>query len=148
MLGWVAVLVVAIVLQFKDIQYLDPALSLLITAYILWGVFGRLKDTLYVFLQGVPEEIDLIKIEKDLLAIEKIQSLHHIHIWSLEGTQHVFTAHLKLEKINSFDQILEIKQRIKNYLEKYHFEHFTIETELDSESCQLANGVAAAEKET
>ncbi|MEZ4948541.1 MAG: cation diffusion facilitator family transporter [Saprospiraceae bacterium] len=50
-LGWVAVLIVAIVLQFKDIQYLDPALSLLITLYILWNVVIRLKETLFLFLR-------------------------------------------------------------------------------------------------
>ncbi len=137
-LGWVAVLVVAIVLHFKDIHYLDPALSLLITVYILWGVVRRLKDTLFIFLQGVPEEIDVIEIQNHLLAIEKIQSLHHTHVWSLEGSHHVFTTHLKLENINSFHQILDIKRAVKDVLEKYHFEHYTIETELDNESCELA----------
>ena len=44
-LGWVAVLIVAIVLKFKDIHYLDPALSLGITLYILWNVIKRLKET-------------------------------------------------------------------------------------------------------
>ena len=58
-LGWVAVLIVAIILSFKDIHYLDPALSLLITLYILYNVIKRLKDTLYVFLQSVPKNIDL-----------------------------------------------------------------------------------------
>ncbi|HET8753741.1 MAG TPA: cation diffusion facilitator family transporter, partial [Salinimicrobium sp.] len=58
-LGWVAVLIVGIVLSFKDIHYLDPALSLFITAYILWNVLKRLKETLFIFLQGVPEDINL-----------------------------------------------------------------------------------------
>lgn len=136
-LGWVAVLIVAIILQFKDIQYLDPALSLLITAYILWGVTGRLKETLFIFLQGVPDDIDLIDIEKQILNIENVQSLHQTHIWSLEGEHHVFTTHLKLERITEFSQILEVKSSAKKILEKYHFQHYTIETELDEESCNL-----------
>ena len=49
-LGWVAVLIVAIVLNFTDNQYLDPALSILITLYILYNVVLRLKETLYIFL--------------------------------------------------------------------------------------------------
>ena len=136
-LGWVAVLIVAIILNFKDIHYLDPALSLLITAYILWGVIGRLKETLFIFLQGVPNSIDLIDIEKQILKIENVQSSHHTHIWSLEGEHHVFTTHLKLERINRFSQIMNVKASTKKILENYQFEHYTIETELDDESCDL-----------
>lgn len=136
-LGWVAVFIVAVILQFKDIHYLDPALSLLITAYILWGVVKRLKETLFVFLQGIPKNVDLIKIEKELTEIKNVQSLHHTHIWSLEGVHHVFTTHLKLEQITEFNQILEVKKAAKNILKRYPFEHYTIETELDEETCNL-----------
>lgn len=136
-LGWVAVLIVSIVLQFKDIHYLDPALSLLITFYILWNVFKRLKETLFIFLQGVPKEIDLEEIEDKLKKIPNISSLHHMHVWSLEGTDHVFTTHIKLKNINRFQQLLDVKREVKNVLQEYHFDHYTIETELDEETCDL-----------
>jgi len=136
-LGWVAVFVVALILNFKDIHYLDPALSLLITAYILWGVVKRLKETLFIFLQGIPKDVDLLEIERELLNIKNVQSLHHTHIWSLEGEHHVFTTHLKLEKISDFNQILEVKKAVKSKLKRYPFQHFTIETELDEETCEL-----------
>lgn len=136
-LGWVAVLIVAIVLKFKDIHYLDPALSLLIAAYILWGVVGRLKETLTIFLQGVPKEIDLKEIELRILAIDHVKSLHHTRIWSLEGEHHVFTAHLVLSDIHEFRQIQATREQAEEVLKKYHFEHYTIQTELAGESCSL-----------
>ena len=136
-LGWVAILIVAIILLFKDIPYLDPALSLLITAYILWGVIGRLKETLYIFLQGVPSELDIIEIEQKILQVEHILSLHHTHIWSLEGEHHVFTTHLKLQKIDSFSQIQKVKEEVQKLLKEYHFKHYTIQTELEGENCGL-----------
>lgn len=136
-LGWVAVLIVAIVLKFKDIEYLDPALSLLITAYILWGVIGRLKETLFIFLQGTPKEIDLNEIERQILELDNVQSLHHTHVWSIDGEQHVFTAHVKLKNIDSLSQIYTARERMQKVLEKYHFKHFTIQTELDDENCNL-----------
>lgn len=146
-LGWVAVLIVAIVLKFRDIHYLDPALSLLITAYILWGVLRRLKETLFVFLEGVPKDIDLPTIEQELQEIENVQSLHHTHIWSLEGEQKLFTTHLKLERISTFKQILKVKETARQVLTKYHFAHYTIETELDEENCPLLeNGDAVIKK--
>lgn len=138
-LGWVAVLIVAIVLTFKDIHYLDPALSLLITLYILWNVFKRLKETLFIFLQGVPKDLNLKKIKEEILEVSNVASLHHVHIWSLEGESHVFTAHVKLKYIQEFSQLLQAKQQIKNILEHYAFDHFTVETELDSETCSLVD---------
>lgn len=134
-LGWVAVLVAAVVIYFTNIQYLDPILSLIITFYILFNVFKRLKETLFIFLQGVPKEIDTSEIHSKLLTIENIDSIHHTHAWSLEGEHHVFTTHIRLKQINSFEQLLVVKQEIKKVINSYNFEHCTIETELDNETC-------------
>ncbi len=136
-LGWFAVLIVAIILLFEDIQYLDPALSLLITLYILYNVFKRLKETLFIFLQGVPKDIDLNGLENRILKVENIASLHHMHVWSMEGENHVFTVHLKLKHIQELKQLQEVKERMREILEEYHFDHFTVETELDSDTCKL-----------
>lgn len=136
-LGWVAVLVVGIVLYFKEINYLDPALSLLITLYILWNVIKRLKESVYIFLQKKPPEIDQEKIEAQIKEIDKVDSLHHTHIWSLEGENHVFTTHVKLKYISDPNELLQIKKEIKNILSDYPFEHYTIETELDEETCDM-----------
>ena len=136
-LGWVAVLIVAVILYFKDIHYLDPALSLLITLYILFNVFKRLKETLFIFLQGVPDDLDIEKIKSEILELQHVGSLHHTHIWSLEGEHHVFTSHIILKNIENFKELVETRNEIKQKLEAYNFEHFTIETELDEETCKL-----------
>ena len=136
-LGWVAILIGSIVLMFKDVPYLDPALSLLIMLYILWNVSKNLKSTLFIFLQGIPEDINQDIIESKIIAIDNVDSIHHTRIWSLEGERHVFTTHVKLMNIQTMDQLLTIKTEIKAVLAKYPFEHYTIETELDRESCGL-----------
>jgi len=136
-LGWVAVLIVAIILNFKDIHYLDPALSLLITCYILWNVIKRLKETVFIFLQKIPPNMSVKDIEQKMLTIEFVDSLHHTHIWSLEGENHVFTTHVKLKDIKTFSQLMDVKEKVKQILSKYPFRHYTIETELDDETCDL-----------
>lgn len=136
-LGWAAVLIVAIVLMFKDIPYLDPALSIVITLYILWNVVKRLKETLFIFLQGTPDGFFIKEIEDKLLTIEHVDSMHHTHLWSLEGESHVFTTHIKLKNIKDICQIVEVKEKVKNLLKDYHLQHYTIETELDAETCEL-----------
>ncbi|SHJ47226.1 cobalt-zinc-cadmium efflux system protein [Reichenbachiella agariperforans] len=136
-LGWATVLVVAIILKFYQNLYLDPALSLLITAFILWNVIKRLKQTLVVFLQGTPVDISLTEIEEKLCNVSHVTSLHHCHFWSLNGEDHVFTAHIKLETISDLSALLEVKKEIRATLSPYHFEHCTIEVELDKETCRL-----------
>lgn len=138
-LGWTAILIVSIILQFKDIQYLDPALSVLITLYILWNAFKRLKETLYLFLQGCPDNIDVIEIEKQVTAVKGVHSIHHVQVWSLDGQRHVFTAHVKLEALSEIDEIQTIKQEIKTILNAYPFEFYTVETELKDEPCGMAS---------
>lgn len=136
-LGWISILIVGIVLYFYDNLYLDPALSLLITLYILWNVIKRLKQTLFIFLQAVPEDVNVDDIEAKILEEPNVQSMHHTHIWSLEGEHHVFTAHVKLKNISSFSEFINAKKHIKDILKTYPFEHYTIEIELDTETCEL-----------
>ena len=136
-LGWVAVLVVAIILNFKDIHYLDPALSLLITIYILWNVIIRLKQTLFIFLQGVPEELDINEIESKILNIDFVNSIHHMHIWSLEGEHNVFTAHIKIDDNSNLNNFKKVKSDVKDILKEHKFEHYTVEVEFNDENCDL-----------
>ena len=136
-LGWVAVLIVAIVLTFKDIHYLDPALSLVISLYILYNVVKRLKETLYLFLQGVPKDIDMDEIKSKISSMENVASLHHTHLWSLEGENHVFTTHIKLKNIENLDNIIQLKNQVRELLDEYGFDHYTVETELYNEHCKL-----------
>ncbi len=136
-LGWAAVLIVSVVLMFKDIQYLDPALSILITGYVFINVIKRLKETLFIFLQGVPKDIDPEKIKSEILKLDHVTSLHQTHIWSLEGEHHVYATHVRLKDIHSIREIQNVKKEIKKILKNYPFSHYTIEVELEEESCDL-----------
>lgn len=136
-LGWVAVLIVSIILQFKDWYFLDPALSISITLFILYGVGRRLWDTLYLFLQGVPENIDLEEIKSRLKQVGHVRSIHHTHVWSLDGEHHVLTTHLVLEKISEYGQIDKVRQSALKAVKEYDFHHYTIQVELDSKTCEL-----------
>lgn len=145
-LGWVAVLIAAIVLKFKYIPWLDPALSIAIMLYILYGVAKRLRETIHLFLQGVPKNIDIEGIKNEIHAIDGIASTHHTHIWSLEGEHHVFSAHVKLEGNLKLDEILIIKQKVKHILKQKGFEHYTLETEIEGEKCDFDTSLRDLEK--
>jgi cobalt-zinc-cadmium efflux system protein len=136
-LGWTAVLIVAFVLLFKDIHILDPLLSILITAYVLYNVLKNLKKTLSLFLQGVPEDIEIKKLEENILNQPRVKSVHHTHIWSLDGENHVLTTHVVVFKHTTRIQINQIKKSIIALISGHHFEHTTIEIEYEDENCNM-----------
>ncbi len=136
-LGWVAVLVVSIVLLFRDLPVLDPLLSLLITAYVLVNVGRGLRRTLRVFLQGVPSGVDVERIDAQLRAIEGACSTHHTHVWSLDGERHVLTSHLVVRREATRDDLLRVKAKVGQLAASLPLEHTTVELEFEDEDCWM-----------
>ena len=135
-LGWIAVLIVAIVLLFAEIPILDPILSIGFTLFILFNVIKNLTETIKIFLQATPDEATRTKIVNDLDSLRFISDVHHVHLWSLDGNNHVLTAHLVLDK--SVDQSTQpsIKNEIATLLTPYKLSHTTIELEFPDEYCR------------
>jgi cobalt-zinc-cadmium efflux system protein len=136
-LGWVMVLIVSIVLMFADLHILDPLLSLLITLYILRNVLVNFKATMKVFLQGTPEDIDAGALEKEIRELDGIAGIHHAHLWTLDGTHHVFSAHIVMAADTHFERAVQIKQRVRDILSGKNIVHTTLETEWDNDECGM-----------
>lgn len=136
-LGWVAVLLVSIVLLFSDFYILDPVLSIAIAVYILYNAIANLGQTLRLFLQAVPKDIDLEKLQHSILALDRVNSLHHTHVWSLDGERHVLTAHIVVEEDTARPEIIAIKQAVQQLGEKLNLEHITLEIEYLNEYCKM-----------
>ena len=136
-LGWVAILVVAIILLFKDIHILDPILAILITLYILHGVQKNIKQIIPIFLQATPENINIDTLKTELESIDNVISSHHVHAWSLDGQHNVLTAHLIVSENLNKDQLFVLKERARKTIEKFDFFHSTLELELPDEVCRV-----------
>ena len=135
-LGWVAVLVVAVILYFWDVPVLDPVLAVLITLYILGGVIKNLRAMLPVFLQAVPPELDLAVITREIEQLQNIHAVHHAHIWSLDGVHSVFTAHLELNILLDVEAYRQLKDDIRKLVERHGLYHSTVEIEYPGEACR------------
>ncbi len=135
-LGWVAVLVVSIVLYFWHLPILDPLLSLGFTLFILFNVSKTLYQAVRLFLQAIPTEMDYQKIKQDIVALVHVNAVHHLHVWSLDGARNVLTAHIVMNDWVGVDEQREIKEQIRDYLADYNFEHTTIELEFADELCR------------
>jgi len=142
-LGWVAVLLVSIVLMFIDWPILDPILSIAFTLFILFNVAKNLLTTLELFLQASPNNKIRGELLERLKNIDQINNVHHLHFWSLDGEHHVLTAHLILNQSLLTKDLIKIKSDVAKVLNDYELEHTTIEFEFPDESCRDNTGIDA-----
>jgi cobalt-zinc-cadmium efflux system protein len=139
-LGWAAVLVVSIVMQFWHVPVLDAILSLLIASYILYyNVVVNINKTIQLFLQAVPDSIDAERMEMEICAITGVCSVHHLHVWSLDGAHHVVSADIVVDAARSREEMVAIKQQVKDVLLGNEIEHITLEVEFEGEGCNMGD---------
>lgn len=136
-LGWFAVLFVSIVMMFKNIPILDPILSIMITLWVLYNVAGNLKKTFFVFLQAVPEDISIEEFENRIREIKNIESIHHTHVWSLDGERNVLSVHLIVNQSTSRENLVKIKHSINNLSNDFGIDHTTVEIEFGDGDCSI-----------
>ena len=137
-LGWVAVLIGAILMHFTGWAWLDPALSIGFTLFILLNVLRALRQTLALFLQVTPDPTMLQQINSQLAGLDFVKSMHHVHLWSLDGEQHVLTMHIEIATPATMAEQIAYKQRIALMLAPYQLSHTTVEFELSGEECRDA----------
>jgi cobalt-zinc-cadmium efflux system protein len=138
-LGWVAVLIVGTILMFTDYYFLDPLLSILISIYVIFNVQKNLRQTIQLFLQAVPVDLEMEEIDSRLLQIENVESIHHTHIWSLDGVNHVLTTHIVVDQDSSREIVLCIKQDVRELVKDLNISHITIDIEYGETDCVMVS---------
>lgn len=141
-LGWLAVLVVSIVMLFINVPILDPLLSIGITIWVLTNVYKNLRDTFKVLLQEVPQNIDVNGMLNEISRLPHIESLHDFHLWSLDGERNIMTMHVVTKGTLPKDGQLLLKQQIRDLASSFKIEHVTLEFETTNESddCEFREG--------
>ena len=128
-LGWIAVLIAAIVMRVSNIHIIDPILSILITLYVLWNIGRRLKETLVVLLQGVPDGLTVELLESEILKVCGVMGVHHTHVWTQDGEHHVLSTHILCDPDSTICQCAELRTTVKARLAELGVPHATIEME-------------------
>jgi len=127
-LGWVAVLIVGIVLLFKDIHILDPILSLAIALFILVNVVLNLTKTMKILLEGVPEGINIEEMQAKIEKIPGVLAVQDLNIWSIDGEENALNLHLSVEGDNLADSAA-IKEKVRMATSDLKIAHSVIELE-------------------
>ncbi len=129
-LGWVVVLVGAVVMRFTDISVIDPVMSIAVAAFILVNAVKNLKEVLDLFLEKAPHGISVEEIKEHVSEIEGVLNVHHIHIWSMDGHNNYATMHVVTE-----EEPHSIKHKIRDELKEHGISHATLELEGKDEGC-------------
>ena len=136
-LGWVAVLIASIVMRFYDIPILDPLLSLIITCFILFRVFGNMRKTFRIFMQATPSKEQVDHFRTNLATINGILDIHDMHFWTMDGSYNIASLHVSVDPDMTVSDTETVKLAVRNILEKEGFAHTTIEIEPGGKVCEL-----------
>ena len=132
-LGWVTVILMGIVLRFTDWYILDPLLSLVISFFILSKALPRFWSTLKIFLDAVPEGVDIQKIKTDLAELDHVASINQLNLWTMDGLEKNAIVHVCLKEMEHMETC---KESIRIFLKDCGFQNITIEVDVDLESHQ------------
>jgi cobalt-zinc-cadmium efflux system protein len=116
-----------ILIHFTGWLWIDPLLSLIVALVIIWGTWSLTKDTLRLSLNGVPNDINLEEVRKEILESPEVASVNHIHVWAISTTQNALTAHIVLKEVIDLQAINILKKNIKHHLEHVNIHHATLE---------------------
>lgn len=128
-LGWLAVIVVAIILNFTDWYFLDPLLSLIISTFILSKAIPRFISNFKIFLAAVPEGLDVDSLQAEIGQLDNVTSVNQLNIWSMDGLENNAIVHICIADWEQFDPT---KHQIRHVLEHHSVQNVTIEVDVDT----------------
>lgn len=131
-----AVVVAGLVILLTGWAWLDPVLSLVVSAVILWATWGILKDAVRLSLQGVPAHIDYGRVKASLAALPGVTSVHDLHIWGMSTTEAALTAHLVMPGGHPGDAFLHEACHLMEH--DHGIGHVTLQIETGDHACELA----------
>lgn len=129
-LGWLIVLVGAIVMRFTDLAIIDPLMSIGVAIFIFINAIRNLKEAIDLFLEKTPHGINIPELCEHIQKIEGVSGVHHIHVWSMDGQSNFATMHVVAEGDSH-----KIKKLVREELAEHGIGHATLELEQVGEHC-------------
>lgn len=129
-LSSIGVIIGGIVVTFSSITWVDPLVTLIVAAYICIKTWPIVHKTISILMQSSPN-LDYTSIKQDILKIDGIVSVHHVHAWMIDERRIIFSAHINLHdiKLSEVEPIyLKIEKLLKS---KYNIGHVTIQAEVE-----------------
>jgi cobalt-zinc-cadmium efflux system protein len=132
------VVLAGVVMLYTGWTWLDPLISLIISALIIYGTWGLLRDSVNLALDAVPERIDINAVKEYLANLPTCADVHDLHVWGMSTTETALTAHVVMNKTTCDDALLA--KTANDLHNKFGIEHTTLQVEFGDPNypCQLA----------
>lgn len=114
---------------FTGWTWLDPVTSMIIALVIVAGTWSLFRQSLHLLFDGVPENVELAKVDAMLRGLPGVENVHDLHVWAMSTTDAALTAHLVMPNGHPGDTFLE--RVAKDLHDQFHITHPTIQIELD-----------------
>jgi cobalt-zinc-cadmium efflux system protein len=130
------VVVAGVLIAFTDQWWIDPVVSLIVVAVILWSSWGLFRDSLGMALQAVPPGIDSDRVAATIAELPGVSRIHDLHIWPMSTTKSALTVHLVMPGGHPGDAFLhDLQHRLEH---DFGIGHATVQIEIDDGSpCHL-----------
>jgi cobalt-zinc-cadmium efflux system protein len=133
-----AVIVGGLLIRLTGLQWIDPLLSLLIAAMILWSSWSIVHETLHILLEGTPRSVDLNEIRFAMQGVEGVVGVHDLHVWSLTAQSHALACHVQVIEM-PLTECESVLERLNHQLrDHFGISHTTIQLEVTD--CPTVDG--------
>jgi len=130
-----AVIAAALGIMLTGWQWLDPVASLLISAVILWGTWGLLRESVRLTLNAAPRAIDPREVRRYLSGLPQVANVHDLHIWAMSTSETALSCHLVMPLGHPGDGFLK---DVAHELERrFGIGHATMQIELTPTGCTI-----------
>lgn len=127
-----AVIVGAAFILLFNISWIDPALTIIISIYILKEAYDIVRESIDVIMMSSPREIDIKELQRALEAIPGVKNIHHVHLWRMNDSDIHFEAHVEVDDL-LVSQTAELRMEIEKRLhDKHEITHTTLQIECDT----------------
>jgi cobalt-zinc-cadmium efflux system protein len=121
-------------------NWIDPVLSILIAALILWSSLSIVRETMNILLEGTPRGVSLAEIRHSMEALQGVEEVHDLHVWSLGSQTHALASHVTIADIPPSESGRILEQINGLLRERFRIYHVTIQFE--HAECEVAHGCA------
>ncbi len=127
-LGWVAVLIGAIIMYYTNWFWIDPILSLSIAAMILYNAIKNIRSSIKIFLQSTPDEFNTEELKAKLLSLTNVKDVSNIYCWTLDGEKHILVLHIICDNTTiANDDVHSLKSKVQSFLKNGENYSVTVE---------------------
>lgn len=127
----VGVIISGVIIYYTHINWIDPVVSLVIAAVVLYSTWDLLKESVRLATDAVPKGIKVEQVVQKMQEVKGVINVHHVHIWPISTHENAITCHVVLSGNYGFEQLEKIKHELRHTLEHEKIQHATLEIEFE-----------------